>query len=184
MTTAAYPMIGIMSMPANFKYREVSRKGRPRHEKFDDFWRKHPPMPPARWAKIFSPFDALDGFDERIAEKEAVYEARTELLEDDKAELNRRLDILHNLTWNGRMARTNQVMVDIVRFIPCEDKKHFAFQIAAGKYETVSGMVMRVDLDFLRLRTENGEMSIRFDDIREIGNQTGIFETEWEYDYP
>ena len=93
-----YPTIGIMSMPVNFKYRDVARKGRPVHQKWDSFWMKHPPMGAARWAKIFAPFDALDGFDEQIAEKEVLYTAKKELCEDDQRVLDRRLNILHNLT--------------------------------------------------------------------------------------
>ena len=73
-------------MPANFKYTDVLRRGRPRHEKWDSFSLRHPPMSAAHWAKIFSPFDALDGFDERIAEKEVLYESRIELCDDDQAD--------------------------------------------------------------------------------------------------
>lgn len=58
--------IGEMSMPVNFKYRKLFLHGRPKHEKFDDFWRKHPPMGTVHRAKIFAPFDALVGFDEAI----------------------------------------------------------------------------------------------------------------------
>lgn len=51
--------------------------GRPRHEKYSDFWRKHIPMDPTHRAKQFAPFDALDGFGEAIAEKEMeVYERK------------------------------------------------------------------------------------------------------------
>lgn len=71
MYTANDPVPGSMQMPDGFKYKEILRRGRPRHEKYDSFWLKHPPMPPSRWAKIFAPFDALDGFDERIEEKKA-----------------------------------------------------------------------------------------------------------------
>ena len=37
-------VIGYMPMPVNFEYRSLFLHGRPKHEKFDDFWRKHPPM--------------------------------------------------------------------------------------------------------------------------------------------
>ena len=60
---------GAMSMHSDFKYKTAALRGMPRHNKFDDFSVKHPPMSPARWAKIFAPFDALKGFDEVIAEK-------------------------------------------------------------------------------------------------------------------
>lgn len=182
MTTAvsAYPMIGIVPMPADFKYYEVLKRGRPYHEKWDSFSLRHPPMAAAHWAKIFSPFDALAGFDERIAEKEIIYEGRTELCDETRAELDRRLNILHNLTWNKRMARANHVTVSVVYFVPCSDENHPAFKIQAGRYETAAGVVLRADMEYLRLRTERGEMSIPFCDIREIINGTGIFETDWE----
>ena len=55
----------------NFRYRTVYEKGKPVHGKLDLFSIKHPPMELSRRAKIFSPFDALKGFDEAIARKEA-----------------------------------------------------------------------------------------------------------------
>lgn len=55
----------------------ICMMGRPRHEKYSDFWRKHIPMDPTHRAKQFAPFDALDGFGEAIAEKEMeVYERK------------------------------------------------------------------------------------------------------------
>ena len=57
-------------IPPDFKYREVFLKGRPVHDRYSSFYAKHPPMPPSRWAKIFSPFDALKGFREAIASAE------------------------------------------------------------------------------------------------------------------
>ena len=102
-----YPMIGAMQMPAGFKYKEILRRGRPSHEKWDSFFIKHPPMSPSRWAKIFAPFDALDGFDERIKAKEEIYVERKALDDGEKEELNRKLCQLHSLTANGRLARLN-----------------------------------------------------------------------------
>lgn len=49
------------------RYRKVLEKGKPKHEPYDDFYMKHPPMNLSRRAKIFSPFDALKGYDEKIA---------------------------------------------------------------------------------------------------------------------
>ena len=66
-------------MPANFRYAEIFRRGRPRHGKpgvlstYDAFYIKHPPMSPLRRAKLFAPFDALAGFGGRIAAKEVLY---------------------------------------------------------------------------------------------------------------
>ena len=74
-------------------------------------------MPASRWAKIFSPFDALKGFSEAVSSKEVQYVSRIELDADSEAELSRKLEILHNLTWNGRMAKANHVMVSVKFFI-------------------------------------------------------------------
>ncbi len=60
---------GYMPMPASFRHRSLFLHGRPRHQKFDDFWLRHPPMDPGRRAKIFAPFDALKGFREAIDEQ-------------------------------------------------------------------------------------------------------------------
>ena len=51
--------IGTMPMPADFKYKDLYLAGRPKHEKFDEFWCKHPPMDCGKRAKIFKPFAAL-----------------------------------------------------------------------------------------------------------------------------
>ena len=63
--------LGDMAMPADFRYRAVFLRGKPQHEKTDAFSIRHPPMPAGHWAKIFSPFDALKGFQEALAAKEA-----------------------------------------------------------------------------------------------------------------
>lgn len=68
--TEAYLPIGAMQMPPGFKYENIALAGRPTHQKYDRFWLKHPPMSPGRRAKIFSPFAALEGFSELIADIE------------------------------------------------------------------------------------------------------------------
>ena len=62
--------IGYIEMPPDFKYKAVYLKGRPKHNKNDEFWIKHPPMSVSKWAKIFSPFDALRGFGDAIRDTE------------------------------------------------------------------------------------------------------------------
>ena len=132
-----YPVIGAMQMPAGFKYKEVLRRGRPSHEKWDSFFIKHPPMAPSRWAKIFAPFDALDGFDERIRAKEETYTERKELDEGEKEELNRKLCYLHTLTMNGRLARQNRPTVAITYFSPCTDIENDWYG-CGGQYKTIT----------------------------------------------
>ena len=87
-----------MPIPANFQYADVLRRGQPQHERFDLFRLRHPSMDTGKRAKIFAPFDALRGFSEAVAAKEVQYEYRRELADDEKEELNRRLNILHQLT--------------------------------------------------------------------------------------
>ena len=74
MDNRKYPSLGSMRMPSNFKYADCYFKGKPKHEPFDDFSVKHPPMSVAKWAKIFSPFDALKGFGDTIKETEIISE--------------------------------------------------------------------------------------------------------------
>ena len=55
-------MIGYMPMPENFRYKNVYLRGKPVHRDMDAFSLKHPAMDSGKRAKIFSPFDALRGF--------------------------------------------------------------------------------------------------------------------------
>ncbi len=180
MADAVCPGIGMMPVPADFKYGEVLRRGRPRHEKWDRFSLKHPPMPAGKWAKIFSPFDALAGFDERIAEKEKVYELRRELCEDEKAELDRRLGVLHRLTRHRRGERAAPVAVSVEYFVPCGE----ALRRDAGAYRTAAGTVESLGNGSIRLRTESGGKTLRFRDILRIESEAGVFETPWDTGEP
>jgi hypothetical protein len=94
-------------------------------------------MAPSRWAKIFAPFDALDGFDERIRAKEEAYTERKELDEGEKEELNRKLCYLHTLTINGRLARQNRPTVAITYFSPCTDIENDWYG-CGGQYKTIT----------------------------------------------
>ena len=68
------------------RYRKVYERGKPKHSPFDDFSIKHPSMDLSRRAKIFSPFDALKGFNEEIASTEQSFEANYSDLEHVPAE--------------------------------------------------------------------------------------------------
>ena len=60
----------VLDIPASFRYRDVFLKGKPKHDKTDSFSIKHPAMDLGRRAKIFSPFDALKGFNDELAKSE------------------------------------------------------------------------------------------------------------------
>ena len=68
------------------RYRKVYERGKPKHSPFDDFSIKHPAMDLSRRAKIFSPFDALKGFNEEIASTKLTFEANYSDLEHVPAE--------------------------------------------------------------------------------------------------
>lgn len=68
------------------RYKKVYERGKPTHSPFDDFSLRHPSMELSRRAKIFSPFDALRGFNEEIANTETSFEANYSDIERVPAE--------------------------------------------------------------------------------------------------
>ena len=134
-----------ITLPAGFKYKAAFIAGRPRHRD-DHFSFLHPKMDRGRRAKLFAPFDALDGYSESIDSKNIEYIERIDLEEDDRRELDRRIRILHELTYNGRMARANRVQVSVRYYVPCTDENNFAFQLR-GQYKTLTGICWKVDSD-------------------------------------
>lgn len=161
--------IGIMAMPADFRYRDVFLKGKPRHERYDAFRVRHPSMDVGHRAKIFAPFDALTGFGDAVASKDVIYRERTELSDEDKAELNRRLGVLKSLTLNGRMARANRVKITVTFYVPCSDENNEAFG-RRGTYRQMTGICRGVDEYRAVLRVDN--MRIAFEDILGIEAET------------
>lgn len=149
----AMTTIGMMKMPVDFKYKKIHLMGRPRHEKYSEFWRKHIPMDQTHRAKQFAPFDALDGFDEAIYAKEVLYVEQKRMDED---KLNQKLAIL----------RERRRPVKITYFVPCSDENNDAFEEGRGLYKTVTGTVEKIDEETETLRI--GGLSISFDDIRDI----------------
>ncbi len=171
--------LGYMPMPADFRYREIAQKGRPQHICLDAFTMKHPPMPSSRWAKIFSPFDALKGFSEAVASKDVQYVRRRELDEEEETELSRRVAILHSLTRTGRMARANAIRVTVRYYVPCADEESFAYGIA-GSYVTVTGTVLQADSTAdhcITLQTAEGRQVIDLSDVLEITAASDLFKT-------
>lgn len=166
-------MIGAMEIPPDFKYLDVFLKGKPSHERFDPFSLRHPRMDTGKRAKIFAPFAALRGFEEMVSSKEVLYTAKAELSAEDSAELSRRLDVLHNLTWNSRMARQNRVVVTATVFVPCADEHHAAFG-TLGQYHTVRGVCLNVDPDVSRtIRIDDS--IVAFENIMKIESEGDVF---------
>ena len=165
-------------IPLQFPYLDVLLQGRPRHGT-DDFSFRHPQMERGKRAKIFAPFDALDGFSAHIAGKNILYGDRVFPDEKEKEELNRRLSILHSLTFNSRMAKRNRIAVTVTYFVPCTDEHSFACGIR-GQYVSVSGIVRKVDMDVTRTISVD-QTPILFDDILSIAPfREGLFGQGWK----
>ncbi len=169
-----------MDIPDAFPYREVFLRGRPRHE-HDDFCRLHPPMERGKRAKIFAPFDALDGYGGAIRAKNTLYTDKILLSAEQTVELDRRLTALKNMLderVRGRRTAGGRPLAPLPRvkvtyFVPCGDRFHDAFG-RLGTYETAEGPCLSVDPDAART-VRVGGLTIAFDDIAEItGRQTAV----------
>ena len=167
--------LGVMSMPAGFRYRDVFLKGRPKHDRFDSFRIKHPQMDVGKRAKLFAPFDALRGFNFAILMKNELYEDQLVLSPEDQEEMDRRFEILHDLTYNSRIARANRVQVTITYYEPCSDVNSESYG-SQGQYKTITGICWNVDAEVTKTILVD-EMRIRMEDIREIDSPGDIFKT-------
>ena len=112
------------------KYGNIIFLDRPIHNG-DLFSRRHPKM--GNRAKIFAPFAALVGFDERVRSKEVDYTARRDLGEEEELQLN---------TVLNHVARGDRVKVRY--FEVCYDHESEAFG-RLGLYKTTNGCVRWVD---------------------------------------
>lgn len=147
-----------------FPYLNALLQGRPRHV-MDEFAFRHPPMERGKRAKIFSAFDALDGYGENIDSKNTVYTDRITPDESEMEELNRRLIILHGLTYNSRLAKAHRVTIAVRYYVPCTDEYSFSRGIR-GQYEDMTGVVRKVDMESQTLLV--GRAAIPFGDILSI----------------
>lgn len=169
-------------MPINFRYAEIFRRGRPRHGKpgvlstYDAFYIKHPPMDNVRRAKLFNAFDALSGFDDRIAAKEELYRERQVLTEEEREELDRRLSIIRGLASDTRRARENRVRIEVTYFSPCTDPESEFFGSGYGQYRTAAGVVRKVDILKRRILIE--DESIDLDSVIAISGNP-LFDQEF-----
>ncbi len=168
-----YDEVGNIEPPDNFEYAQILQRGKPKHEKFDDFYRRHPFMDVSKRAKIFSPFDALKGFGEATAGKTVQYQPKIILDEEIQDEISRRLDILHRLTLNSRLARQNHIVVSVTYFVPCSDRNHEAYGYR-GRYLTIDGVCKNVDSVMSKTITVDDAV-IEFDDILSIESECEIF---------
>ena len=166
-----------------FPYRDALAAGRPSPNPF-----RHPRMPVPHRAKVFQPFDALEGFSFSIAAMGILYSDRIEPDDEDRAELSRRLAVLRSLTQTGKLAHENRISVRVTYFVPCEDPASPAFGIR-GTYLTLEGICLKVDPDESRI-VQIGETAIPIEDILSIDSEDcrlsmpGVCEPDSEADPP
>lgn len=150
-----------ITIPKGFRYSEVLHRGKPVHEKFDSFSVKHPSMPLEKRAKIFSPFDALKGFNEAISSKDVIYEYRKTLSDEELRILDQKLYLLRQLTINSKAACAGSIPVEVTYFRPLEDQD---MHEEKGSYLTNNGILKKVD-DLSRMLILNDDTRIPIDDI-------------------
>ena len=170
-----------MEVPIDFPYLTAILQGPPTHE-HDGFSLQHPRMDRGKRAKIFAPFDALDGYSDAVRSKDVEYVERIDLHEDglaeeERRELSRRMEILHDLTLTGERVRKNQVVVTVTYFVPCEDENSFAFG-TMGRYEHATGICRKVDF-VNQTMTVDGAV-LHLDDIICVDSADGVFDVAWE----
>lgn len=131
------------------KYRDILPLSRPLPSY------RHPRMPVPDRAKIFSPFAALRGYEEKIAQedKKRIRVSRRLLCEEDTDRIS--LLLLH----------TRKNMTINVRFFK-EDTRHPSSP-PLGDYLEVTGSVIRIDFSLRQLFLSDGTQNfcIFFDDI-------------------
>ena len=117
---------------------------------------KHPRMSLMNRAAQFSPFAALTGYDDLVSESARETEARRELTEDEKAELDFKLRCLQS--------RIGERPFVTITYFERDAKK------AGGRYVEVSGEVRRISgLDRSVLLTSGEKIPI--EDIFDISGE-------------
>ena len=125
---------------------------------------RHPHMSLHDRAAQFSPFAALSGYDEMVAEESRETGKRRELEEYETEVLSRKINRI-----SERLANGDSPVVEITYFVPDAKKQ-------GGEYVTVTEEIKRIDPAFRKLilmRTEgSGHANVQIDiemivDIRE-----------------
>ena len=116
---------------------------------------KHPRMSMEERAAQFSPFAALTGYGAVIAETGRMTDSRIELTDEQKDEIDRKLN---ELLENGEDAA--------LTFFEPDSRKE------GGRYVTVTGSIKRIDILEGVLRLNDGR-GIPIRDILEIGETEG-----------
>lgn len=145
------------------KYVSCFVQGRPVHNG-DRFSKEHPCMPSGHRAKLFMPFDALDGYSEAIAQRQKITEPPPELTEDEKEALGCEFARLHEQWLAGE-----HLLVTVVFFQRDLRTEALRGDGSRGTFRETSGMLTRIDPDRRYLQVV--EMKISFDCIYRLTSQ-------------
>lgn len=115
--------------------------------------KKHPPMPISDRAAQFSPFAALSGFEEEIKETSRFTQRRHELSEDQKDDLDRKLNYLFEHI-------KQKPSLTITYFVPDLKK-------VGGSYTKKISSLKKIDT-YKRLLILSDNTAIAIDDIDDI----------------
>ena len=128
------------SFPRN--YADLYDRQRPVHRD-DPFFFRHPSMPVLKRAKLFQPYDALDGYSSLLRQKRRFCEARRTLSGESEERLGRQLNKLFRLCPHARAARQAQIILRICYFVPA-DLPDTDERKGMGNYVTVTGMLRAI----------------------------------------
>ena len=112
---------------------------------------KHEPMPMSDRAAQFSPFAALTGYGDAIDETARLTDARIELSEEERAELDYKQQYL---------AALDAPTVTVTYFVPDERK-------SGGAYVTHTGVLKRVD-EVERMVVFKDGLRVPLDEVMDI----------------
>ena len=117
------------------------------------------PMPRIARAAQFSPFAALTGYDDLVAESARLTDARIQLTEEEKVAVN---DVLTWMTAQSGPAGSGAFSSEaaFTYFVPDKTK-------SGGSYETVTGRIKKHDALRHTILLESGEV-IPIEDICEV----------------
>lgn len=127
----------------HFKYDDIIDLPRPKS--------KHEPMPMSDRAAQFSPFAALTGYSDAIDETARLTDARIELSEEERAELDFKQQYLATL---------DAPTVTVTYFVPDERK-------SGGAYVTHTGVLKRVD-EVERMVVFKDGLRVPLDEVMDI----------------
>ena len=117
----------------------------------------HPRMSLQDRAAQFSPFAALTGYEDALKETARLTDERIELNEDARDALN---DAMRRIQCS--LQKGEHPSLEVTYFVPDERK-------AGGHYETVSGMIRKLDVGIGYLFLMDGQ-KIRIQDIFSVAN--------------